>query len=169
MDMNAKISAILCTATLTLVMAGPVSFAQAPGKATGNYNFWDAQGWQQHAQTQARSLYYYSQTPTPTPEKAKEHALAARTGVVSAQKSLAELKKGNPDNKEAQASITKLEAMHTKLVGHCDMVEKAIAKGEHIELAACCANMFHDIEAANAEMAKLQKALKIPAAELPRK
>ncbi|MBS1985896.1 MAG: hypothetical protein JST16_17180 [Bdellovibrionales bacterium] len=169
--MKSKWSAILGVAVLTAALAGQSAFGQggAGAKQKGQYNFWEAQGWQHHAQNQARSLYNYSQTPQPTADQAQEHATAARKGVTSAQKSLAELKKSNPDNKEAQAAIAKIEEIQKKVLSHCEMCDKAIAKDDHTGMAACCADIFHDLEAANAEMKKLQKALKISDPELPKK
>lgn len=164
-----KLSAMLCVGTMTLAMVGQLAFAQS-GKASGDvYNFWKTQGWQQQAHSQARSLYYYGKTQQPTPAQATEHATAARQSIVAAQKSLAELKKSNPDNKEAQAAIAKIEEIQKKVLGHCDMVDKALAKGDHVEMCSCCADMVHDLDAANAEMTKLQKALKIETPALPKR
>lgn len=164
-----KLGTILCMAMLSVALGGEVVFGQGgDAKALGHYNFWQSMGWQQQAQHQARSLYYYGQTPTPTLEQAKEHATAARSSVVSSQKSLAELKKANPDNKEAQASITKIESINKKVLGHCDMCDKAIAKGDYKECGTCCASIVQDLHDASAEMTNLQKALKIHD-ELPKR
>jgi hypothetical protein len=164
-----KLGTVLCLATLTVTLASQAAFGQGgDSKALGHYNFWQSMGWQQQAQHQARSLYYYGQTTTPTPEQAKEHAVAARTSVVSSQKSLAELKKANPDNKEAQTSIAKIESINKKVLGHCDMCDKAIAKGDYKECGTCCASIVQDLHDAGAEMVHLQKALKIHD-ELPKK
>ena len=156
-----KSSAMFCVAALTAAMVGQSAFGQADMKAKGNYNFWQAMGWQQQAQSQSRALYYYGQTQQPTPAQAKEHATTVRQGIVNAQKGLAELKKDNPDNKEAQEAIAKIEQIQKKVLGHCDMMDKALAKADHVEMCSCCADIHDDIEAANAEMSKLQKALKI--------
>jgi hypothetical protein len=159
-----KLSAMLGVAMMALAVMAQVAPAQVTGgaKARGDvYNFWQAQGWQQQAHTQARVLYHYGQTAQPTPEQAKVHATAARQGVVNAQKSLAELKKSNPDNKEAQAAIVKIEELQKKILGHCDMMDKSLAKGDHVEMCACCADIANEVDAVNAEFLKLQKALKI--------
>jgi hypothetical protein len=53
---------------------------------------------------------------------------------------------------------------------HLDHVgDKALAKGDHAEMCACCADVVHEIEAANAEMSKLQKLLKIENPTLPKR
>ncbi|MDZ4684014.1 MAG: hypothetical protein SH850_02925 [Planctomycetaceae bacterium] len=167
-----KVSTVLSVAAMTLAMFGQSAVAQvgAANKAKGStYNFWEAQGWQQQTHAQARALYYYGQTEKPTPEQAKVHATAARQGVVNAQKSLAELKKANPDNKEAQAAIAKIEEVQKKILGHCDMMDKALAKGDHVEMCGCCADIVHEVDAVNAEFTKLQKALKIEDPKLPKR
>lgn len=164
-----KLCSVVCLAALVVSSAGTAAFAQSAGaKMQGNYNFWQAQGWQQQAQHQSRALYYYGQTENPTPEQAKEHATTARSAVTSSQKHLAELKKANPDNKDAQAAITKVESINKKVLGHCDMCDKAIAKGDYKECGTCCANIVHDLHDASAEMKKLQKALDIHD-EVPKK
>lgn len=158
----------VCVATLALA-AGSMALGQnAPGKAVGNYNFWQAQGWQQHAQSQARALYYYGQTEAPTAAQAKEHSASARKAIESSQKHLSELKKANSDNKEAQAAVAKIEAINKKVLGHCDMCDAAVAKGDYKECGTCCSNIVHDLQEASEEMKKLQKALDIPH-EVPKK
>jgi hypothetical protein len=143
-----KLYSVVCLTALVVAAVVPSAFAQSGGaKMQGNYNFWQAQGWQQQAQHQSRALYYYGQTENPTPEQAREHATAARSAVTSSQKHLAELKKANPDNKDAQA---------------------AIAKGDYKECGTCCADIVHDLHDADVEMKKLQKALSIHD-ELPKK
>ncbi|MFO1041684.1 MAG: hypothetical protein U0941_07860 [Planctomycetaceae bacterium] len=164
-----KVCTVVCMATLVVASVESSVFAQGAGaKMQGNYNFWQAQGWQQQAQHQSRALYYYGQTENPTAEQAKEHAKAARSAVASSQKHLAELKKANPDNKEAQAAITKVESINKKVLGHCDMCDQAIAKGDYKECGACCAEIVHDLHDADAAMKTLQKALDIHH-EVPKK
>lgn len=167
-----KVATVLGIASMAFAMMGPSASAQATGgaKARGDvYNFWQMQGWQQQTHSQARALYYYGQTAQPTPAQAKEHATAARQGVVNAQKSLAELKKSNPDNKEASAAITKIEEIQKKVLGHCDMMDKALDKADHVEMCSCCADIVNEVDAANVEMTKLMKALKIEKTDLPKR
>jgi hypothetical protein len=159
-----SLMAVLAAAAVFMGATAQSGFAQPTGgaKARGDvYNFWQAQGWQQQAHSQARALYHYGQTEQPTPVQAKEHATAARQGVQNAQKSLAELKKANPDNKEAQAAIAKIEELQKKILGHCDMMDKALAKAEHVEMCNCCADILQEVDAVNAQFDKLQKALRI--------
>jgi hypothetical protein len=151
-------------------LVGQSAYAQS-GKASGDvYNFWKTQGWQQNAQNQARALYHYGQIPQPiSAPQAKEHATAVRESVVASQKSLGELKKSNPDNKEALAAIAKIGEIHAKVLGHCDMLDKSLGKSDTADMCDHCADIHHDLAGAEAEMTKLMKALKIEKADLPRK
>ncbi len=167
-----KLATMLAIGAMTLAMVGQSGLAQdgAAAKAKGTaYNFWQSMGWQQQAHSQARALYYYGQTAQPTPAQAREHATAARQGAEKAQQGLAQLKKDHSDNKDVQAAIAKIEEIQKKVLGHCDMLDKALAKGDHVEMCACCADVVHEIEAANAEMSKLQKLLKIENPSLPKR
>ncbi|MDX1967067.1 MAG: hypothetical protein SFV23_07855 [Planctomycetaceae bacterium] len=151
-------------------LVGQSAYAQSGKASVDVYNFWKTQGWQKNAQHQARSLYYYGQTPQPiSPPQAKEHATAVRESIVASQKSLGELKKSNPDNKEAQAAIAKIGEIHAKVLGHCDMLDKSLGKTDTAEMCACCADIHHDLEGADAEMTKLMKALKIEKLDLPKR
>lgn len=167
-----KLATMLGIAAITLAMVGQSAIGQdgAAAKAKGTaYNFWRSMGWQQQAHSQARALYYYGQTVQPTHTQAREHATAARQGVEKALQSLAGLKKDHEDNQDVLTAITRIEAIQKKVLGHCDMMDKALAKGDHVEMCACCADVVHEIEAANAEMSKLQKLLKIENPELPKR
>jgi len=157
-----KPSVLFCVAAMSLATLTQPVLAQGVQKPKGgSYNFWEAMGWQQHAQNQARSLYHYGQTQQPTPAQAKEHATAARQAIEKSQTHLSQLKKDNPDNKEAQEAIATIEKIQKKILGHCDMMDKALAKADFVEMCSCCADIHEEVDAANAAMAKLQKALKI--------
>lgn len=165
--MSKSISGICLTFAIAASLSSP-AFGQADAKMKGNYNFWQAMGWQQQAQHQARSLYYYGQTQNPNPAQSQEHAAAARTAVTKAQTSLAELKKAHPTNKDAQESIMKIEAVQKKVLEHCDKCDKALMKGDHSAAGQCSADIVHDLHEANAELKKLQKALDLHE-EVPKK
>ena len=96
---------------------------------------------------------------------------AVRQNLDTCQKAIGELKKTNPENKEALAAIEKIEVIHKKVLGHCDQMDKQLkdGKGDSTEISACCADMHTDLDAADAEMNKLMKALKIEKLEPPTK
>lgn len=145
----------------------------AGSKARGEiYNFWGARSGQTHAQDQARSIYYYGKTQQPlSAPQLQEHITGMRQSLTSCQRNLSELKKGNPDNKEAQAAITKIEAIHKKVLEHSDKLasEAAKEKSDSAAVCDCCVDIHSELEAANAEMSKLQKALKIDSLPTPKK
>lgn len=108
-------------ATLILVLtSATMAFAQAgaPIKARGAFGegFWEASKRQRHAQDHAQILYYYGQAQQPVAvEKVKEHSTAVRQNVVASQKALTEAKKAYADNKDVQAAVAKIEAIHKKV------------------------------------------------------
>ena len=60
---------------------------------------------------------------------------------------------------------------HKKVLGHCEQIDKQFkdGKGDSTENFSCCADMHSDLDAADAEMDKLMKSLKIEKLELPTK
>ena len=145
----------------------------AGSKARGDVtNFWVPSYSQSHAQDHARSLYYYGQDQQPVAAPViQEHVTAIRQNLNTCQKGLEELKKANPDNKEAQTSITKIETIHKKVLEHCSMLDKEAKneKGDSVVVCDCCADMHHELDEAKTEMGKLQKALKIEELPVPAK
>lgn len=164
-----------CTLVLVLTSA-TLAFAQAgaPIKARGAFGegFWEAERRQQHAQDHAQILYYYGQAQQPVPvEKVKEHSTGVRQNVAASQKSLTELKKAYADNKEVQAALAKIDAIHKRVGTHCNVLDEQAkaAKTDNVAIHACCADIYHDLAEANAELAKLTKYLKITPPEPPKK
>ena len=145
----------------------------AGSKARGDVtNFWVPSYSQNHAQDHARSLYSYGQNQQPVAAPViQEHVTAIRQNLNTCQKGLGELKKANPDNKEAQTSITKLETIHKKVLEHCGMLDKEAKneKGDSVVVCDCCADIHHELGEAKTEMGKLQKALKIEELPVPAK
>lgn len=164
-----------CTLVLILTSA-TLAFAQAgaPIKARGAFGegFWEASKRQQHAQDHAQILHYYAQSQEPiAPEKAKEHSTAIRQNVTASHKALAEAKKTYADNKDVQAAVAKIEAIHKKVGAHCDLLDAqaGAAMTDNVAIHKCCADIYHDIAEADSELAKLIKTLKIAKPEPPKK
>ena len=170
---------LIRSAVVSFITLGLLSFTMADqprdagSKARGEiYNFWVTRSGQSHAQDHARSIYYYGQTQQPlTAPQVQQHISGIRQSVASSQKGLTELKKGNPDNKEAQAAIAKIEAVHKKVLAHCDKLtsETAKEKPQSTVVCDCCADIHDDLDAASEEISKLQKALKIESLPAPKK
>jgi hypothetical protein len=161
---------------VTILSLGLVASAMAAdkprdagSKARGDaYNFWVGERAQSHARDNARSLYYYGQTQEVVPTaQAQLHVTAVRENLATCQKTVGELKKENPDNKDALASIAKIEAIHKKVLTQCDHLDKELAKetAEGAKICACCVGMHDDLDQADVEMKNLMKALKIKAPE----
>src|SRR5260221_5620647 len=133
---------------------------------------------QQHAQDRAQQLYYYNQIPKSVP-KSKDDAKALVVGIKKdlsdSDKALDKLK-AEPEvakNKEAVALIDSIKKRHAKAHEVCGMAEEACAKhhpeGEDPVIGDCCSDMWHEIDAAKADTAKLLKLLKIDKLEVPPK
>ena len=134
---------------------------------------------QQHAQGQAQQLYYYNQIPKTEP-KSKDDAKALVVGIKKnlsdADKALDKMK-ADPEiakNKEAVALIDSIKKHHAKAYEVCGMAEEACEKhhpdaGEDPTIHDCCSDMWHEIDAAKADMTKLLKLLKIDKMDPPPK
>jgi hypothetical protein len=168
----------LMTVLLIYVAIGTAGLAQdrprdAGSKARGQaYKFWVSRSSNAHARDNARSIFHYGRIEQAVPAApVQEHLTAVRDNVQKSQKAISELKKDNPENKEALASIARVDAIHKKVLEHCDRMDTQLADGEgdSEEVCACCVDMHRDLSAADAEMEKLMKALKIEKLELPGK
>jgi hypothetical protein len=124
---------------------------------------------QQHAQDHAQTLYY---APQPIPkEESKELVAQMKKELAAADKALNTLKTEVSKNKEAVELIESIKKHHAKAHEHCGMAEEACMKEapEKGEVANCCTDMYHELEAAKVETAKLLKMLKIEKLEPPKK
>jgi hypothetical protein len=124
---------------------------------------------QQHAQDHVQTLYY---APQPIPkDESKELVAQMKKELVAADKALNTLKAEYSKNKEAVDLIESIKKHHAKAHEHCGMAEEACMKDppEKGEVGNCCADMYHELEAAKAETAKLLKSLKIDKLEPPKK
>lgn len=168
---NQIVSAVCCAA---LIVSGSSAFAQrdAGSKARGDiYNFWGAQSSHRHAQDHTQSLYHYGQTQERIPvQQAQEYISSVKKSLETSQRSLAEIKKNNPDNKEALAAIAKVDKIQKKVLAECDHMAKDLVgdDADSTVICDCCVNMHKDLDAANAELEKVRKALKIEKLAVPK-
>lgn len=143
-------------------------FLRADHKMLGH----QVQSSQQHAQDQAQTLYYHGQAKEPLPkDDAKELVASMKKDLAAADKALNKLKADFAKNKEAVDLIESIKKHHAKAHEHCGMAEEACAKEppEKGAAADCCSDMYHELEAAKADTAKLLKSLKIEKLEAPKK
>ena len=127
---------------------------------------------QRHAQEQAQTLYYYGRAPQPVQKhEAKELVDAVRKDLATANKALAALQAEYAKNKAAIELIDSIKKHHAKAEELCGMAEEACLKepAESGEVADCCTDMYHEMEAARADTQKLLKLLKIEKLEPPKK
>lgn len=169
---NLMIGLLVCAALGTAGIAQDVP-RDAGSKARGQaYKFWVSRSSNAHARDNARSVFHYGRIQQAVPAApVQEHLSAVRENLQKSQKAISELKKDNPDNKEALACIARIDEIHKMVLQHCDRMDKQFADGEgdSAEVCACCVDMHHDLGAADAEMGKLMKTLKIDELELPKK
>jgi uncharacterized protein HemY len=97
--------------------------------------------------------------------------VAIKKDLADADKALAKLKAAHAKEPEVVKLIDSIEKHHAKAHEFCAMSEKEIEKEEteHKEMAECCSNAWHEIEAAKADTDKLFKMLKIKDLEPPKK
>lgn len=153
---------------LTAATGAAQDFTKADHKMLGH----QVQTSQQHAQDRAQTLYYYGQAQKPVPkDEAKELVAGMKKDLAAADKALAALKAEFAKNKEAVELIESIKKHHAKAHEVCGMAEEACMKegGDKGAVGDCCSDMYHELEAAKAETAKLLKSLKIEKLEPPKK
>ena len=141
----------------------------------------EVQTYQRHAQERAQILYYYSQpqqsvpavqSPTPfTIVQAKELVTGIKKDLAASDAALAKIKVERAKEPEVLKQIALIEKHHAKAHEVCGMAEEHCLKehGDHVMVANCCSDMWHEIDAAKVETTKLLKMLKIEKLEAPKK
>jgi hypothetical protein len=127
---------------------------------------------QQHAQHQAQTLYYYSQSQQPVPkQEAKDLITGIRRDLAASQKALAALKAEYANHKEAIALIESIKKHHVNAHELCDMAEEECGKADQDKVAIgdCCSEMWHDLDAVGGETQKLLEMLNIEKLAPPKK
>lgn len=165
--------AIVTACALTL---GPVAFAQirdAGSKIRDEaVQGHEARTYQRHAQDRAQILYYQYAQPQPqvTRQQATETVAAIRKDIKAADTALAKLKAAHAKEPEVVKQIEAIEKHQAKAHEVCSMTEKECAKehGDHAFCAACCSQMWHELDAAQSETQKLLKMLKLEKLEPPK-
>lgn len=163
-------------AALALVAISSSAMAQrADHKITGEaYRAGEVGTYQRHARDYGQMLYYGTRCEQPiTAQAAKEHVAGVRRSVQAANKALDEIKKSKP---ETAKRIDDIKKRHTKVIVKCDEIDKHLAAaGKDADLVCdCCVDILDELEAAEAETAKLKDDLKVkeppkPAKAAPKK
>lgn len=155
--------AIMCL-VVPGVFAQPGAVRDAGSKIRDGGMAHGVQMYQRHAQDRTQMLYYYSQSQQPIPKvEAKELVTGIKTDLTAADKALAKLKAEHAKEPEVVKLITSIEKHHAKAHEVCGMAEEQCLKehGDHVVIGDCCSEMWHEVDAARSETAKLLKLLKI--------
>ena len=132
----------------------------------------EVQTYQSHAQDQSQILYYYSQSQKPIPKaEAKELVTGIRKNLAASGTPLAKIKAVHAKEPDVMKQIALIEKHHAKAQEVCGMAEEHCLKehGDHVVIGNCCSEMWHELDAAQAETKKLLKMLKIEKLEAPKK
>lgn len=160
----------LCFALMTQVV-----FAQADAGAKIRGDAWNGgrvQTFQRHAQDRSQMLFYSSQSKDPLPkQEAKELVTGIQKDLTEAEKALAKLKADHAKEPEVVKQIALIEKHHARAKEVCGMAAEQCEKehGDHVMICDCCADMWHELDAAQVETNKLLKMLKIDKLPIPKK
>ena len=167
-----KLSSLLA---LCFVLMSQVAFAQKDAGAKIRGDAWsgnEVRTYQQHAQDRSQMLFYYSQSKEPLPkQEAKELVGGIQKDLTAAEKALAKLKADHAKEPEVVKQIALIEKHHARAKEVCGMAAEQCEKehGDHVVVCDCCADMWHELDAAQVETSKLLKMLKIEKLPVPKK
>lgn len=173
-----KLTIRVLTVGSALLIAASVNLANAQFRDAGSKIRGEAmaghevQTYQRHAQDRAQMLYYYSQAPQPIPkQQAQELVAGVRKDLTAAEKALEKIKVERAKDKEVLDQIALIKKHQAKASEVCGMAEELCAKehGDHVAVGDCCGQMWHELDAAQAETQKLLKMLKIEKLAAPPK
>ena len=160
---------------LCLALMSQVVFAQADAGAKIRGDAWNGgrvQTYQRHAQDRSQMLYQYVQPQSPvSKQEAKELVTGIRKDLTEADKALAKLKADHAKEPDIIKQIALIEKHHARAHEVCGMAEEQCLKehGDHVAIADCCSDMWHEIDHAQVETQKLLKMLKIDKLPIPKK
>lgn len=170
-----KILSVSSLLGLCFALMSQVAFAQPDAGAKIRGDAWNGgrvQTFQRHAQDRSQLLFYYSQTKQPLPkQEAKELVTGIQKDLSEAEKALAKLKADHAKEPEVVKQIVLIEKHHAKAKEVCAMAAEQCEKehGDHVVVCDCCAEMWNEMDAAQAETQKLLKMLKIEKLPIPQK
>jgi hypothetical protein len=164
----------LALVVTVICLNGSVAFSKDEPwlRADHKIRGYEVQTYQQHAQDQAQTLYYYSTTKQPIAKaEAKELATGIRKSLTASDKALAFLKAEHAKEPDIVKQIEAIEKHHAKAHELCGMVEGECAKehSDHVVIGDCCSEMWHELDAAKTKTQKLLKTLKLDKLEPPKK
>jgi len=171
-----KAAKILSACFVALLFANVATvFGQNDAGAKIRGDAWNGgrvQTYQRHAQDRSQMLYQYTQPQSPvSKQEAKELVTGIKKDLTEADKALAKLKADHAKEPDIVKQITLIEKHHARAQEVCGMAEEQCLKehGDHVAIADCCADMWHEIDHAQVETQKLLKMLKIEKLPIPKK
>lgn len=117
-------------------------------------------------------LFYYSQSKEPlAKQEAKDLVTGVQKDLTEAEKALAKLKAEHAKEPDVVKQIALIEKHHARAKEVCGMAAEQCEKehGDHVVVCDCCADMWHELDAAQVETQKLLKMLKIEKLPIPKK
>jgi hypothetical protein len=130
-----------------------------------------------HARSQAQTLYHATQAPTtqaprPVPkDDLRELVASIRKDLEASNKALAKLEAEFGKVKEAAALFESIKKHNAQVAKDCEACEKACEKpdADNVTIAENAADIYYELEDAEADADKLLKVLKIEDLEAPKK
>lgn len=170
-----KIVGVSSLFALSLVLMSQAAFAQGDAGSKIRGDAWNGnpvRTYQQHAQDRSQMLFYYAESKEPVSKhEAKELVHGIKKDLTEADKALAKLKADHAKEPEVVKQITLIEKHQARAHEVCGMAEEQCAKahGDHVVICDCCAAMWSELDAAQADTQTLLKMLKIDKLPIPKK
>ncbi len=120
--------------------------------------------YQNHARDYSHLIYHYSNSPAGVkPDQAQHYVSEIKKNLELSTKELKALQAAHPNDIHVKESIAKIEQLHAKVVGHCDMIKGECLKptADGVKIGDCCVDIDHELKAAQAETDALLKHLKL--------
>ena len=170
---SVKMFALCAVAVLFVNVATAVAQRDAGSKIRGEAMAGhEVRTYQQHAQDRSQMLFYYSQSKEPLPKQdAKELVQGIKKDLTAADKALAKLKADHAKEPDVVKQIALIEKHQARAHEVCGMAEEQCEKahGDHVVICDCCAEMWSELDAAQADTQTLLKMLKIDKLPIPKK
>ena len=168
----------IAVSTIAILALATTAFAQAAWlKADHKMNGNRVRSNQRHGRAQAQTLYHatqapMTQAPKPVPkDDLRELVASIRKDLEASNKALARLESEFGKVKEATALFESIKKHNAQVAKDCEACEKACEKpdADNVTIAENAADIYYELEEAEADAEKLLKALKIEDLEAPKK
>ena len=162
----------IAVSTFAILALATAGYSQAFLKADHKMNTNRVRSNERHARSQAQTLYHVTQAPRPAPkDDVRELVAAIRKDLEASNKALAKLEAEFGKVKEAAALFESIKKHNAQVAKDCEACEKACEKpdADNVTIAENAADIYYELEDAEADADKLLKVLKIEDLEAPKK